>query len=81
MVVCEAITLGVQVIATARDAMNERLDNGRYGMITENSHEGLLTGLKAILSDPAALEEYSARLKEYRPDSISQQEYTELFAE
>lgn len=81
MVVCEAITLGVPVIATDCAAMNEILDNGRYGMITENSHEGLLTGLKAILSDPAVLEEYSARLKEYRPDSISQQEYTELFAE
>lgn len=57
--VTEALTLGVPVITTRCAGMDEILENGKYGVIVENSEEALLRGLKEMFDTP---EEY-ARLK------------------
>ncbi len=49
--VTEALILGIPVITTDCAGMAEMLDGGKYGIITENSEEGLYNGLKEMLSD------------------------------
>lgn len=58
MVMMEAIILGTPILSTAVSGADEMLDNGKYGMIVENSEEGLYQGMKNILSDPALWEHY-----------------------
>ena len=80
-VVCESLTLGVPVITTDCAGMTEILNDGRYGMITENSREGLLRGLKSLLTKPAVLERFAANLGDYSADPVADREYAALFEE
>ncbi|MFB5282767.1 glycosyltransferase [Peribacillus sp. Hz7] len=50
-VVTEALILKLPIVTTNCSGMNELLGNGEYGVITENSTDGLYKGLKNILSD------------------------------
>ena len=56
--VAEALILGVPVLSTDCAGPSEILDYGRYGMLVENSEEGLYDGLKALYESPSLLEEY-----------------------
>jgi glycosyltransferase involved in cell wall biosynthesis len=49
LVVAEALILGKPVISTRCSGPVELLDNGKYGMIVENSEEGLYKGVKQLL--------------------------------
>ncbi|MFP7297235.1 glycosyltransferase [Neobacillus niacini] len=51
LVVAEALILGTPVLSTRCSGPVELLDNGRYGMIVENSEEGLYEGVKQFLLD------------------------------
>jgi glycosyltransferase involved in cell wall biosynthesis len=49
LVVAEALILGKPVVSTRCSGPVELLDNGNYGLIVENSEEGLYNGMKQLL--------------------------------
>lgn len=53
--VTEAVILGVPVLTTDCAGMDEIFDNGKYGMIVENSTEGITEGLRKIATDDKLL--------------------------
>ena len=64
LTVAEALILGVPVLSTNCTGPNEILDNGNYGMIVENSEEGLYKGLKALLDNPEKMQYYKGKAHE-----------------
>ena len=82
LTVAEALILGVPVLSTDCTGPNEILDRGRYGMIVENSEEGLYKGLRELCRDPALLAEYREKAKQrqsfFDEDKILKQ-ITDLF--
>lgn len=57
--VTEALVLGTAVVSTNVSGADELLgDNNEYGIVTENSTEGLYKGLKEMISNPEKLSNY-----------------------
>lgn len=57
--VTEALVLGIPVLSTKVSGAEELLgDENEYGIVTENSKEGLYKGLKEMLSNPENLIHY-----------------------
>ena len=55
----EALILGVPVCTVEVSGMKEMLgEHNEYGIVTENSEEGLYRGLKSLLDDPELLTHY-----------------------
>lgn len=63
-VATEATILGIPIVTTDCAGMNEILGNSEYGLITENSIEGLYNGLKNILEDKNLYSSYKSKAKE-----------------
>lgn len=55
LTVAEALILGTPVISTDCTGPRELLDGGEYGLLTENSEEGIYAGMKQVLEDPGLL--------------------------
>lgn len=53
LVSCEALALGIPVLATNCTGNRDVLKNGRYGLLVSNSEEGIFCGLKSILDSPS----------------------------
>lgn len=66
LTVAEALILGTPVLSTDCTGPSEILDGGRYGMIVENSGEGLYRGLKELCGDPALLKRYKDKAESRR---------------
>lgn len=64
LTVAEALILGTPVISTNCTGPNEILDHGKYGLIVENSEEGLYNGIKKVLDNPDLLSQYRKKAKE-----------------
>lgn len=64
LTVAEGIILGVPVLSTDCAGPKELLDGGKYGMIVENSADGLYLGLKQLINSPALLDEYRKKAAE-----------------
>ncbi len=63
--VTEALIVGTPVVSTCCSGAYELLgENDEYGIVTENSAEGVYTGLKKILSQPQLLKKYKAAAEE-----------------
>lgn len=63
--VTEALVVGTAVVSTDCSGAKELLgDNNEYGIVTENSEEGIYQGMKRMLSDPALLTHYKQKAKE-----------------
>lgn len=61
----EALIVGIPVLTTAVSGMKEMLgENNEYGIIVENSEEGLYQGIKALLDNPEQLQYYRDKAKE-----------------
>ena len=61
----EALILGTAVVSTNCSGAKEMLgDNNEYGIVVENSEEGIYIGLKRMLSDAKLLAHYKAMSKE-----------------
>lgn len=63
-VVSESLILGVPVLTTDCAGMDEILDHGKYGLVVENSIEGIYAGMKRILQNPGEHEKYRLLAKE-----------------
>ena len=51
-VLFEAITLKKKIIATEVSGVSEMLENGKLGLIVENSEQGIYDGMKKALENP-----------------------------
>ena len=57
--VTEALTLGVPVVSTLVSGARELLGtDDEYGIVTDNSEEGVYQGMRRMLSDPSLLQHY-----------------------
>jgi glycosyltransferase involved in cell wall biosynthesis len=65
-VLFEAITLKKNIIATDVSGVREMLENGKLGLIIENSEEGIYEGMKKALNNPEVFENYQKNLKDYK---------------
>ncbi|OWK75168.1 glycosyl transferase [Flavobacteriaceae bacterium JJC] len=65
-VLSEAIALKKKIIATKVSGVHEILENGKLGLITENSEEGIYSGMKKALTDPESFNRYDEALKTYK---------------
>ena len=66
LTVAEALILGVPVLSTNCTGPNEILDSGKYGLIVENSEEGLYSGIKRLIENPNLLNYYREKADERR---------------
>ena len=64
LTVAEAMILGKPVLSTDCAGPVEILDGGKYGMLVENSAEGLYTGIKKLYHNPGLVEHYRAKAVE-----------------
>ena len=64
-VLFEAITLKKNIIATDVSGVNEMLEDGKLGLIVENSEEGIYEGMKKALQNPEDFKQYEINLKNY----------------
>ena len=63
--VTEALVLGVQVVSTECSGAVELLgENNEYGIVVENSEEGIYQGMEQMLANKNALKEYREKAKE-----------------
>lgn len=63
--VTEALVVGTPVVSTDCSGAKELLgENNEYGIVVENSTEGIYQGMKQMLSDPALLAHYKEKAKE-----------------
>ena len=61
----EALIVGTPVCTVEVSGMKEMLgQNDEYGIVTENSEEGLYQGIKCLLDDPVLLEHYREKAEE-----------------
>ena len=64
-VLFEAITLKKKIIATDVSGVREMLDNGKLGLIVDNSEDGIYEGMKKALQNPDIFQQYEEQLKDY----------------
>lgn len=69
LVIIEAMTLGIPVLATENHATNKIINNKTNGYITKNSEEGIYSGLKYILNNLNELKKYQKNLSKYEYDN------------
>ncbi len=71
MVMMEAVILGKPILTTDVSGADEMLDGGKYGMIVENSEDGLYKGMKEILTNPELYQHY-CNMAEQRKDYLNE---------
>ena len=63
--VTEALVVGTPAVSTCCSGAHELLgENDEYGIVVENSEEGIYQGMKRMLADPALLAHYKEKAKE-----------------
>lgn len=62
-VVTEGLILGKAIVTTQCSGMKELLGDSEYGIVTENSEQGLYYGVKKLLDAPSAICDMSKRAK------------------
>ena len=65
-VLFEAITLKKNIIATDVSGVREMLEDGKLGLIVENSEEGIYEGMRKALQNPETFILYQDNLKNYQ---------------
>ena len=82
LTVAEAIILGTPVLSTDCTGPREILDGGRYGMLVDNSEQGLYEGLRQLADSPALLRSYkdkTAERQDFFDEDAVLHSITELF--
>ena len=67
LVVLEAMVLEVPVISTDVASIREIMDE-KFGMIVDNSEDGLYKGIKKIIDDGKILKKYKKNLSNFKYD-------------
>lgn len=84
-VVTEALILGKPVVTTDCSGMRELLGDSEYGLITENSTEGIYLGLKKMLDRPETWKGYAQaalrRGKDFSKETLLRETETFLLEE
>lgn len=74
LVIAEAMVLGIPVVSTYCSGPNELLQDGKYGMLVENSEEGLFRGIEDALTNMDRMKDYAKaaqiRIQDYAPQTI-----------
>lgn len=65
LVILEAMVLNVPVLSTEVASIKEIMDR-KYGMIVENTEEGLYNGIKNIIQNKSILNKYKKELNNYK---------------
>ncbi|MBQ3418145.1 MAG: glycosyltransferase [Ruminococcus sp.] len=77
LTVAEALVLGTPVLSVKCSGPTEILENGKYGVIVENSERGLYYGIRKLYRNPELLDYYRAKAIErqsfFDEDKISRQ--------
>lgn len=68
IVLAEAIILNIPIISTKCSGPNELLNNGEFGLLVENSTEGIYTGLKEMITNKELYCYYENKVKERSKD-------------
>lgn len=76
--VTEALILELPVITTACSGMDELLLNGRCGLITENSENGLYEGIKHVLDNTNLLALYKQNIFKYQERFLLSNQITQI---
>lgn len=84
LTLAEAMILGVPVLSTDCSGPREILGGGEYGMLVENSKEGILDGIRTLYDSPSLLKKFKQKAIErqsfFDEDKIFKQ-ITDLFDE
>ena len=78
LVVGESLIVGTPVIATDCCGVREWLGEDCYGMILDNSTDGIYKGLSAVLENPELLSEYRAKILEVQETLSFQKSLSEF---
>lgn len=62
--VAEAMILGLPILSTDCNGTSEILENGKYGLLVENSENGIYDGIKQIIVKPELIGYYSQKSKQ-----------------
>jgi glycosyltransferase involved in cell wall biosynthesis len=65
-VLFEAITLKKNIIATDVSGVSEMLEQGKLGLMIENSEDGIYRGMKQALTQTDSFEKYQKELLGYK---------------
>ncbi|PXV65117.1 glycosyltransferase involved in cell wall biosynthesis [Dysgonomonas alginatilytica] len=60
----ESTALGTPVITTDCGGPEDVIERGKYGILTENSSEGVYTGMKKVMDDPSLLPYFVSKTDE-----------------
>ena len=71
--VTEGMILGKPVVTTDCTGMRELLGDSAYGLITENSEDALMEGMRTMLGDAGLRKQYAARAAERGRDFTARQ--------
>ena len=78
------MVIGLPVITTDCAGMDEILENGKYGLIVDNSEDGLKSGLITLFENKQYYENIKTATEEKKKilnNSQAVKEYDELFKE
>lgn len=76
--VTEALILELPVITTACSGMDELLLNGKCGLITENSENGLYEGIKHVLNNTGLLVLYKQNILKHKERFLLSNQMTQI---
>lgn len=66
-VLYEAITLKKNIIATDVSGVREMLNNGKLGLIVDNSEQGIYEGMRKALTEPEEFQDFQKELTNFTP--------------
>ncbi|WP_289054498.1 glycosyltransferase [Carboxylicivirga marina] len=66
LVLCEAIVLGIPILATNTTGSKEILNGGEYGLLVDNSTEGMQNGMYDLVSSPSKIKYYKGQSEKRR---------------
>ena len=80
-IVYESLIVKTPILTTEVAGVKEQLNNGEYGMICENSEEGIYKALKELFDDPSKINRYKDAVIKYnnRNNEESKEKIRELF--
>ena len=78
LVLGESLIVGTPVVATVCSGVSEWLESGKYGMIVDNSVDGIYQGMAAILRNPELINQYRTRIPEAQAKISFEQALTDF---